>query len=86
VLRPTGRCWCLRYGEAALEGRGYWSQGAKCMALMLGRCIPLKLLWRGHYGGPRLLELRCLRYGEAALDGPGCWNRGAKCMAVMLIK
>jgi hypothetical protein len=54
--------------------------------VMMGRCIPLKLLWRGRYGGPRLLELRCLRYGEAALEGRGCWSRGAKCMALMLIK
>jgi hypothetical protein len=40
VLRPTGRCWCLRYGEAALEGRGCWSRGAKCMALMVGTLHP----------------------------------------------
>jgi hypothetical protein len=31
-------------------------------------------VWRGRYGGPRLLEPRCQMYGEAAIEDRGCWS------------
>jgi hypothetical protein len=67
---------CQMYGEAAMEGRGCWSQGAKCMARPLWRAeaagAGVPNVWRGRSGGPRLLEPRCQLYGEAAMEGRCC--------------
>jgi hypothetical protein len=76
---------CQMYDEAAMEGRGCWSRGAKCMVRPLWRAeaagAEVPKVWRGRSGGTRLLGLRCQRYGEAALEGRGCWSRGANGMA-----
>jgi hypothetical protein len=60
---------CQRCGEAALEGRGCWSLGAKCMA---------RSLWRAEAAGaevPAQLEAGILTltvsWGPRALMGVG---------------
>jgi hypothetical protein len=60
---------CQRYGEAALEGRGCWSRGAKCMA---------RPQWRAEAAGAEvpaqleagILTLKC-SWGPRALMGVG---------------